>query len=37
MDLQEYKEYILAQREASKAQALSMLTATITKTAKQNN
>jgi len=37
MDLQEYKEYILAQREASKAQALSVLTATITKTEKENN
>ena len=37
MDLQEYKEYILAQREASKAQALSVLSATITKKEKENN
>ena len=37
MDLQEYKEYILAQREASKAEALSVLSATITKKEKENN
>ena len=39
MDLKDFKEYITAQREASKAQALSVLTATITnnKTEKENN
>ena len=37
MDLKDFREYITAQREASKAQALSMLTATITKTEKENN
>ena len=36
MDLKDFKEYITAQREASKAQALSVLTATITKTEKEN-
>ena len=37
MDLKDFKEYITAQREASKAQALSVLTATITETEKENN
>ena len=37
MDLKDFREYITAQREASKAQALSVLTATITKTEKENN
>ena len=37
MDLKDFREYITAQREASKAEALSLLTATITKTEKENN
>ena len=37
MDLKDFREFITAQREASKAQALSVLTATITKTEKENN
>lgn len=37
MNLDEFKAYVTAQREASKAQALSVLTATITETEKENN
>ena len=37
MNLDEFKAYVIAQREASKAQALSVLTATITETEKENN
>ena len=37
MDLKDFREFITAQREASKAEALSLLTATITKTEKENN
>ena len=36
MNLDEYKAHVLAQREASKAQALSVLSATITKKEKEN-
>ena len=32
MNLEEFKAHVLAQREASKAEALSVLSATITKT-----
>lgn len=32
MKLDEFKAYVIAQREASKKEALSVLTATITKT-----
>lgn len=37
MNLEEFRNYVLAQREASKAEALSVLSATITKTEKENN
>ena len=37
MNLEEFKAHVIAQREASKAEALSVLTATITKTEKENN
>ena len=36
MDLKDFREFITAQREASKNEALSLLTATITKTEKEN-
>ena len=36
MNLDEFKAYVIAQREASKNEALSLLTATITKTEKEN-
>ena len=35
MNLEEFRNYVLAQREASKAEALSVLSATITKTEKE--
>ena len=37
MNLEEFRAYVEAQRNASKAEALSVLTATITKTEKENN
>lgn len=37
MNLEEFKAHVIAQREASKAQALSVLTATITEKEKENN
>ena len=36
MNLDEFKAHVIAQREASKKQALSVLSATITKTEKDN-
>lgn len=36
MNLDEFKAHVTAQREASKAQALSVLTATITTTTKES-
>jgi hypothetical protein len=37
MNLDEFKKHVIAQREASKAQALSVLSATITKTNEREN
>jgi hypothetical protein len=37
MNLDEFKKYVIEQREASKAQALSVLSATITKTQRKEN
>jgi hypothetical protein len=37
MNLEEFKKHVLDQREASKAQALSVLSATITKTNEGEN
>ena len=37
MNLEEFKAHVIAQREASKAHALSILTATITEKEKENN
>ena len=37
MNLDEFKKHVIAQREASKAQALSVLSATITKNERQEN
>jgi hypothetical protein len=37
MNLEEFKKHIIAQRESSKAEALSVLSATITKTNKGEN
>jgi hypothetical protein len=37
MNLEEFRAYVQAQRNASKAEALSVLTATITKTEKEIN
>ena len=37
MKLDEFKAYVIAQREASKKEALSVLTATITKTERKEN
>jgi hypothetical protein len=37
MKLDEFKAYVIAQREASKAEALSVLTATITETTRKEN
>jgi hypothetical protein len=37
MNLEEFKAHVLAQREASKAEALSVLTATITETKGKEN
>ena len=36
MNLEEFKAHVLATRQASKAQALSVLSATITKTEKED-
>lgn len=36
MNLDEFKAHVIAQREASKAEALSVLTATITTTTKES-
>jgi len=35
MNLEEFKKHVIAQREASKAQALSVLTGTISTTTKE--
>jgi hypothetical protein len=35
MNLEEFKKHVISQREASKAQALSVLSATITETTKE--
>jgi len=37
MNLEEFKAHVIAQREASKAEALSVLSATITKTTKKGD
>jgi len=37
MNLEEFKKHVIDQREASKAQALSVLSATITKTNEGEN
>jgi hypothetical protein len=37
MNLDEFKAHVIAQREASKVEALSVLSATITKKEKENN
>ena len=37
MNLDEFKAHVIAQREASKAQALSVLTATISTTKEKEN
>lgn len=37
MNLDEFKAHVIAQREASKAQALSVLTATISTTKEKDN
>ncbi len=37
MNLDEFKAHVLAQREASKAEALSVLSATITETKGKDN
>jgi hypothetical protein len=37
MKLDEFKAYVIATREASKAEALSVLTATITETQRKEN
>jgi hypothetical protein len=37
MNLEEFKKHVIEQREASKAQALSVLSATITKTNEGEN
>ena len=37
MNLEDFKAHVLATRQASKAEALSVLTATINETEKENN
>jgi hypothetical protein len=37
MNLEEFKKHVIAQREVSKAQALSVLSATITETNEREN
>ncbi len=37
MNLEEFKAHVLAQREATKAEALSVLSATISKTTRKEN
>ena len=37
MKLDEFKAYVIAQREASKKEALSVLTATMSKTERKEN